>query len=280
MLSSKRTDVHAGQIDKEEMVGISAFTIADWFVAHNNAVMRYNSADEISNLKVQKLLYYAQGCALVSFGKALFDEDIVAWKHGPVVRSVYDKYQKYGRSGITEIPEYPETDVEVEKLLINTYNAFAKYSAWELANLTHKEDPWRQTSAQEKIPTSLIRDYFLLHYSDVNKKSNLTENIDQLREFQGYKDNWDGEGAMAFGTDFIRDVIELVSTLPLQPDVGATGRGSIDLEYGSAKAGQEYLNLEIYEKERRVHLYKKNADGAYIETDIEMEDVNEYVQQL
>jgi uncharacterized phage-associated protein len=42
--------------------------------------------DVISNLKLQKLLYYAQGFYLAIYGKALFEEDIVAWEHGPVVR--------------------------------------------------------------------------------------------------------------------------------------------------------------------------------------------------
>ena len=45
---------------------MDAFTIAEWLIAHNNAVMKYNSADELSNLKIQKLLYYAQGCSLAS----------------------------------------------------------------------------------------------------------------------------------------------------------------------------------------------------------------------
>ena len=107
---------------------ISAFTVADWLIAHNNAVMRFNSADQLSNLKIQKLLYYAQGCSLASLNDPLFDDELVAWKLGPVVEAVYEKFQNYGRSGITEIPAYPDLDLDTEKLLINTYNAFARYS--------------------------------------------------------------------------------------------------------------------------------------------------------
>ena len=79
---------------KEEiLVKTTAFIVADWFIAHNNAVVRYNSADNISNLKIQKLLYYAQGCSLASLKEPLFDEEIMAWKHfnnNPVQRSVGD----------------------------------------------------------------------------------------------------------------------------------------------------------------------------------------------
>ncbi|SEQ07303.1 Uncharacterized phage-associated protein [Lachnospiraceae bacterium NE2001] len=261
-------------------MSISAFTIAEWFIAHNNAVMRFNSADEISNLKIQKLLYYAQGCSLASTGDCLFYEDIVAWKHGPVVEKVYEKYQKYGRSGITDIPQYPQLDIKIEKLLLNTYNAFAKYSAWELANLTHKEDPWRCTPSLHTISNELIRDYFLNHYKSINENNELTGNVDLLREFACYESNWDGEGGLAFGADFIQEVIDLVSTLQQQPDVGATGRGSIDLEYGTVRSGHNYLDIEIYEFNRRVRMLHKDKDGNTFENDIEMEDINGYIQQF
>ena len=261
-------------------MSIDALIIAEWFIAHNNAVMRFNSADEISNLKIQKLLYYAQGCALVSFGEPLFTDEIVAWKHGPVVEKVYDKYRKYGRSGIKDFPNYPLIEVKIEKLLINTYNAFAKFSAWELANLMHREDPWRLTPAQDVIPNILIKNYFLAHYNNINEENELTENIDLLREFSGYEADWDGEGGLPFSLDFIQEAIDLVSTMQKQPDIGATGRGSIDLEFGSVKAGQKYLDIEIYEKERRVHLFCKDKTGEITESDIVMEDVNGYVQQF
>ena len=45
--------------------------------------------DTISNLKLQKMMYYRQGFHLAYFGTPLFDEDIVAWQYGPVVPSVY-----------------------------------------------------------------------------------------------------------------------------------------------------------------------------------------------
>ena len=44
-----------------------------------------DSGDLISNLKLQKLAYYAQGFCLAMHGRPLFPEAIKAWKHGPVV---------------------------------------------------------------------------------------------------------------------------------------------------------------------------------------------------
>lgn len=252
----------------------TAFIVADWFIAHNNAVVRYNSADNISNLKIQKLLYYAQGCSLASLKEPLFDEEIMAWKHGPVVESVYRKYHQYGSRGIDETPALPVLDNKLECLLINTYNAFARYSAWELANLTHREDPWKLTPINHPIPLVLIKNYFSVHYMDVNQPSIITENIEQLREIADLEENWDGEDGLAFGKDFIQELIDLVSTMQLQPDIGPTGRGSIDFEYGSRKKGHKYLDLEIYEKDRRVVVYSKDETGASTHEEIEMEDIN------
>ncbi|MCI8513016.1 MAG: DUF4065 domain-containing protein [Lachnospiraceae bacterium] len=55
---------------------------------------------DIANLKLQKLLYYAQGCFLAVAGAPLFLEDILAWQHGPVVEPVYYQYKGYGSGGI------------------------------------------------------------------------------------------------------------------------------------------------------------------------------------
>ena len=258
----------------------SAFVIADWLVSHNESVMKYNSADELSNLKIQKLLYYSQGCALASLGETLFDDEIVAWKHGPVVESVYQKYHKYGRKGISDIPAYPIFEPEIENLMINTYDTFAKYSAWELANLTHNETPWKLTPINKIISSSLMRDYFSEHYNNVNSESDMIDNIEFLREIGKYEDNWDDEGASAFGSDFIQGIKDLVSAMTIQPDIGPTGRGSIDFEYGSRRNGQKYLCFEIYERDRSVHVYWKDESGIDGHEIIEMGDINGRVQQF
>lgn len=52
-----------------------------------------DAGDAISNMKLQKLLYYAQGFALALLDKPLFDEDFEAWAHGPVLRCIYNKYK-------------------------------------------------------------------------------------------------------------------------------------------------------------------------------------------
>ena len=115
---------------------------------------------------------------------------------------------------------------------------------------------------------------------DANNQNLLTENIEQLREIANLKDNWDGEGGLSFGKGFIQEVIDLVSTMQLQPDIAPTGRGSIDFEYGSRKKGHKYLGLEIFEKDRRVLAYSKDETDRSTHEEIGMEDINSRVNEF
>ena len=47
-----------------------------------------------------KPAHYTRGFHLALYDKPLFDEDILAWEHGPVVRSLWHRYQKYGSKAI------------------------------------------------------------------------------------------------------------------------------------------------------------------------------------
>ena len=100
----------------------------------------------VSNLKLQKLLYYMQGYHLAVFNKPLFNEEIEAWMYGPVVPNVYNEYSRFGNKGI-ECNETPITLSEDEEALFDeVYEVYSQYSAYGLMNLTHKEKPWETTS--------------------------------------------------------------------------------------------------------------------------------------
>lgn len=119
--------------------------------------------DIISNLKLQKLLYYVQGFHLAVFGKPLFREDIEAWTYGPVVKEVYHEYKKYGNGAIPQ----PENDFEhnlTEEqtgLIIEVFDVYGGLSALKLMNMTHEELPWKSTSLNRVISHELMRSYFL-----------------------------------------------------------------------------------------------------------------------
>lgn len=118
--------------------------------------------DSISNLKLQKLLYYAQGFNLVINGEPLFQEEIVSWEHGPVVSEIYYEYSKYG-GGAIPLPENIdfESFTEDEKDLLNeVYKVYGQFSAWKLRDMTHQELPWKSTKRNEVISHDLLIEYF------------------------------------------------------------------------------------------------------------------------
>ena len=122
-----------------------------------------DAGDIISNLKLQKLLYYAQGIHLVRCNKALFKDKIYHWQHGPVVKSVYEKYKSFNSRAL-EIPEevgnlnqFSEKD---KYSIALTYNYYGKYSAWLLREKTHQEDPWKNTKLHKIITQKAIKTFF------------------------------------------------------------------------------------------------------------------------
>ena len=102
----------------------------------------------ITNLKLQKLLYYIQGAHLRELGRVLFHDVIEAWEYGPVVRSVYIHYCGYGALNLrpnegdenlcNSIPQESRNVIEdeLEKKM--------QWSARRLVHKSHQEDPWKK----------------------------------------------------------------------------------------------------------------------------------------
>ncbi|MGN1077756.1 MAG: Panacea domain-containing protein [Candidatus Gallimonas sp.] len=133
--------------------------IANWFVARAIQDVNENGGEYMSHLKLQKLLYFAQGCYSAMEDKPLFEEKIYSWAHGPVVASLYQKYKKYKDRGIDKFDPV-SIDDHTKSILEEVYRVFGQYSAWALREITHQQDPWKQTPIDEEIPLWLITKYF------------------------------------------------------------------------------------------------------------------------
>ena len=133
----------------------------------------------MSQLKLMKLVYIAYGWYLALTGKKLFCEDIQAWQHGPVIRSLYDELKHFGRSFIvgrtsefdyetferTE-PEVPATDTDTRVVLDKVWAAYKRFSGWQLREKTHESGtPWslvyNPDVRDQIIPDETIRPHFL-----------------------------------------------------------------------------------------------------------------------
>ena len=116
------------------------FNVATFFL---NIVDRdFGSA--ITPLKLQKILYYAQGYYLAMFDEPLFNEDFQAWAHGPVNPEIYEKYKEYGFDSIDapDISEIPNFDEKTVDFLCKIWATFGIFDGKYLEELTHKESPW------------------------------------------------------------------------------------------------------------------------------------------
>lgn len=120
----------------------------------------------LTPLKLQKILYLAQGWSFVWDDKPLFQEEFEAWQYGPVNTEVYLAFRKYGRS---EIPEYEGLDCVEDGDARETLNAvwrdYSRYSAFELVDLTHSQTPWKNADyLHQIIRTEDIKLYFQSTY--------------------------------------------------------------------------------------------------------------------
>jgi uncharacterized phage-associated protein len=101
---------------------------------------------DISNLKLQKLLYYAQAWNLVFTKRALFSESIEAWVHGPVVPSIFRRFKAF-RWNTIDCEVTPVDDEAVIAHLNSVLDVYGEFGASQLERLTHSESPWREARA-------------------------------------------------------------------------------------------------------------------------------------
>jgi uncharacterized phage-associated protein len=134
----------------------SALDIANYFLGKADE----DAGDLISNLKLQKLLYYAQGFHIALKDAPLFKEPIEAWTHGPVVPQVYHEFKGNGNGSIEGPTHEPEIDQETSSILDEVYSVYGQFSAWKLRNMTHDELPWKTTPSTGEISHESLREYF------------------------------------------------------------------------------------------------------------------------
>lgn len=116
--------------------------------------------DSVTNLKLQKLLYYVQGFHLALYDEPIFREDILAWEHGPVVKEVYKEFSENGAESIAVPMDSVSLEKKEEDLLVEVWKVYGQFSAWRLRDMTHEEKPWRETGRNQIISHDLLKNFF------------------------------------------------------------------------------------------------------------------------
>lgn len=127
-------------------------------------------SDPLTNLRLQKLLYYVQGWALAALGRPMFEERIEAWTNGPVVKRVYQHFKEHGRELISpEQAPTPDGVGDEDRAFIKAvWEAYKRHSATALVAMTHEEEPWRaareglesEVHSEEEIAHDALRQWF------------------------------------------------------------------------------------------------------------------------
>jgi uncharacterized phage-associated protein len=137
----------------------------------------YENGDVVTNLKLQKLLYYAQAWYLVHHdGKKLFSDDIEARKFGPVIKEVYERYKSYTRSPIDELTcedDITKLDPADSEYMDKFLGEFMDYAALTLGNIIHNEAPWKEAFDENNPEASTVisTDSLYGYYSKLSTES-------------------------------------------------------------------------------------------------------------
>lgn len=129
----------------------------------------------VTQMKLQKLVYFAHGLHLAQYEQPLITENIQAWKYGPVVPEIYRIYNIYGSSEIVDlsylglfgryVPDISILDERALNAIDVTWNLLRDADAVRLSNWTHKANsPWAnhfQPNVNDlTIPNNEIQAYF------------------------------------------------------------------------------------------------------------------------
>ncbi|MCL2148833.1 MAG: DUF4065 domain-containing protein [Methanomassiliicoccaceae archaeon] len=170
----------------------SASDVANFFIDINK-----NTEDPMTNLRLQKYLFFAQGWSLALFGRPLFEERIEAWQLGPVVPDVYRGFSSHGKDPIRSPREGYSSDVftrEEVDFLMDVAMEYYRYSTGGLVGLCHGaggawESVYDDSTPYKEIPTDRIKEEFskkeALQRFDIDSISKNMKRIG-YRDSEGY----------------------------------------------------------------------------------------------
>ena len=126
--------------------------IADFFL----------SKESISPKKLQKLVYYSYAWSIALLNDSpeniqfkLFESDVEAWVHGPVVPELYRKYKDFGWQEIPQVKDFDESIFasEILDILQQVWDVYGGFTGNQLEAISHKEMPWIE--ARKGIPVCM-----------------------------------------------------------------------------------------------------------------------------
>lgn len=170
------------RVEQLERRNYDVRAVANWFIE------RLNQANiRITNLSLNKLVYFAIERFIMERCVLLTEARVEAWDYGPVVREIYNPFKKRGGSHISEyICKY---SIQERKMVTVTDNfdfkdldlfedlclSYGLASASRLVTLSHIEGgAWHKvwTKSLVKNPGMVITPEIIINYAPVNRQIN------------------------------------------------------------------------------------------------------------
>lgn len=125
----------------------------------NILIARHGQESVISNLSLNKLVYYAQVESLRTNGQPLFTDRIEAWKLGPVEPDVYHCFKQYGSNRIAKPVSNVIGDSNTNQIIENMFDKYGHMTAYDLVTMTHLTgSAWSRVYRKDKDVEITIND--------------------------------------------------------------------------------------------------------------------------
>ncbi|WP_310532344.1 type II toxin-antitoxin system antitoxin SocA domain-containing protein [Novosphingobium sp.] len=140
-------------------------------IANQMLGLARDKGEEITPLKLLKLVYIAHGWSFPYLHEPLLAEPAQAWQYGPVVPSLYRAVSKFRAGPITEF--VPDTDPQALSepaiaLIQSVYETYSGYSGTQLSNMTHMPNtPWSEAWNSHGKNAIIPNDRIAAHYQNL-----------------------------------------------------------------------------------------------------------------
>lgn len=146
-------------------------------IANSILSIARESGEQLTNMQLQKLVYFAHGWYLaLTDGEPLLEESVKAWNFGPVIPPLYNRLKRYGNGVVNdyitekdpqtgkEVPAPEPYDGYTRSVLMRVWQVYGHMDGAQMSYLTHKPGtPWDKTWRKEKygvISNDLIKEHF------------------------------------------------------------------------------------------------------------------------
>ncbi len=137
----------------------------------NYMIDKWGDQIVLTNLKLNKLVYFSQVDALRDNGEPLFGDEIQAWQYGPVEPKVYHSFNMFGKNRIASGTAHPHVDQRDARVIDGVMETLGNLAAFDLVALSHDpEGAWASVYVPDCHKTIGIED--ILNSGDFRRGRN------------------------------------------------------------------------------------------------------------